>query len=181
MLEDEVDEKYYLSQEVQNRFKRNGSEDIISNKVNTVGTTAPKFRTIGQRDIVYGINGVMGTLVATDYKQPKQIIDTNYNKNLQIGELDIKGNEQIRRVYNPEGMSPTLNTMQGGNRQPKMVNEEYRVRKLTPKECWRLMGFSDSDFFKAKAAGLSDTQLYKQAGNSIVVPVLEGIFSELFK
>lgn len=55
-----------------------------------------------------------------------------------------------------------------------------RIRKLTPKECWRLMGFTDSDFDKAKASGVSDSQLYKQAGNSIVVPVLEAIFKNLF-
>ena len=56
----------------------------------------------------------------------------------------------------------------------------FIVRKLTPLECWRLMGFSDADYQKVKAAGLSDTQLYKQAGNSIVVSVLEGIFEQLF-
>lgn len=50
-----------------------------------------------------------------------------------------------------------------------------RIRKLTPKECWRLMGFDDEDFDKAQAAGISNTQLYKQAGNSIVVNVLEEI------
>lgn len=55
----------------------------------------------------------------------------------------------------------------------------FRIRKLTPRECWRLMGFSDEDFDKAKAAGISDTQLYKQAGNSIVVDVLMAIFKEL--
>ena len=55
-----------------------------------------------------------------------------------------------------------------------------RIRKLTPKECWRLMGFDDEDFKKAKKVN-SDTQLYKQAGNSIVVNVLEAIFKELFK
>lgn len=53
-----------------------------------------------------------------------------------------------------------------------------RVRKLTPKECWRLMGFDDEDFEKARAV-CSDTQLYKQAGNSIVVDVLEGILGSL--
>jgi DNA (cytosine-5)-methyltransferase 1 len=53
-----------------------------------------------------------------------------------------------------------------------------RIRKLTPKECWRLMGFDDTDFEKAEVVN-SNTQLYKQAGNSIVVPVLENIFSEL--
>ena len=52
----------------------------------------------------------------------------------------------------------------------------YRIRKLTPRECWRLMGFSDDDFDKAQAAGISNTQLYKQAGNSIVVNCLEEIF-----
>ena len=57
--------------------------------------------------------------------------------------------------------------------------EKVRIRKLTPKECWRLMGFTDEDFDKAKKVN-SDSQLYKQAGNSIVVQVLEDIFRELF-
>jgi len=56
----------------------------------------------------------------------------------------------------------------------------YRIRKLTPKECWRLMGFDDSDFEKAEKVN-SNTQLYKQAGNSIVVNVLEGILKNLIK
>ena len=55
-----------------------------------------------------------------------------------------------------------------------------KIRKLTPKECWRLMGFDDTDFEKAEKVN-SNTQLYKQAGNSIVVDVLENIFIELFK
>ena len=53
-----------------------------------------------------------------------------------------------------------------------------RIRKLTPKECWRLMGFDDADFDKA-AQYNSNTQLYKQAGNSIVVDVLYYIFREM--
>ena len=55
-----------------------------------------------------------------------------------------------------------------------------RIRKLTPLECWQLMGFDD-DFYKAKNAGISDTQLYRQAGNSIVVNVLEEIIEGLLK
>ena len=55
---------------------------------------------------------------------------------------------------------------------------DFRIRKLTPLECWRLMGFSDEDFRKAEKIN-SNTQLYKQAGNSIVVNVLEGIFKNL--
>lgn len=66
-----------------------------------------------------------------------------------------------------------------------VLEPHFRVRKLTPKECWRLMGFSDEDFDKAKAAlnkqfykgaDRSNSQMYKQAGNSIVVNVLESIF-----
>lgn len=58
--------------------------------------------------------------------------------------------------------------------------DNYRIRKLTPKECWRLMGFDDSDFEKAEKVN-SNTQLYKQAGNSIVVNVLEGILKNLLE
>jgi DNA (cytosine-5)-methyltransferase 3A len=67
ILEPEVDEKYYLSESVTSRFK----EQIKGS--NVIGTTAPDFRTIGQRDEVYGLEGKMGCLNATDYKQPKQI------------------------------------------------------------------------------------------------------------
>ena len=56
--------------------------------------------------------------------------------------------------------------------------ENIRIRKLTPRECWRLMGFDDEDFNKARAVN-SDTQLYKQAGNSIVVNVLEAIMGNI--
>ena len=56
-----------------------------------------------------------------------------------------------------------------------------RIRKLTPKECHRLMGNTDSDFDAMQAAGISNSGLYKLAGNSIVVPVLEGIFTQMFR
>lgn len=68
------------------------------------------------------------------------------------------------------------------------VTPEYRIRKLTPLECWRLMGFADSDYDKAKQALMdthyngkdkSQSQMYKMAGNSIVVNVIEGIFENL--
>lgn len=57
----------------------------------------------------------------------------------------------------------------------------YRIRKLTPLEAWRLMGIDDEDFYKAKASGMSDSQLYKQAGNAIVVDVLYYIFKQFIK
>lgn len=59
------------------------------------------------------------------------------------------------------------------------LTQKRRIRKLTPKECWRIMSFSDYDFEKARSIGMSDSQLYKQAGNSIVVDVLLKIFKNL--
>lgn len=73
-------------------------------------------------------------------------------------------------------------TLAGGNQEIKVAvmdeNKKRRIRKLTPLECWRLMGFDDEDFRKAEAVN-SNSQLYKQAGNSIVVNVLEGILRNL--
>ena len=220
ILEDEVGEKYYLSEDIQKRFK------ITNQNKNIIGTTKLEFRTIGQRDLVYDKNGIMGALVATDYKQPKQIAELN-----QLGTLDIKGMDCIKRVYGTDGISPALTTMQGGSRQPKILRYErteygksirkqyekgeikekicnmremkpredgisntittvqkdnylleptYRIRKLTPRECFRLMGMKDDDIDKIQVAGISNTQQYKMAGNSIVVNVLEAIFKNLF-
>lgn len=78
---------------------------------------------------------------------------------------------------NLRGVSNTLTTVQKDN----LVQErgcQYRIRKLTARECWRLMGYCDSDFNKASAV-VSQTQLYKQAGNAIIKQVLMGIFSQL--
>lgn len=61
-----------------------------------------------------------------------------------------------------------------------MSEYEYRIRKLTPKECWRLMGFSDESFDKAKSSGVSNSQLYKQAGNSIVTDTLYHIYQNIY-
>ena len=83
-------------------------------------------------------------------------------------------------VLNPEGISTTINA-QSNNSLQKIKEPNLRIRKLMPIECWRLMGFDDEDFYKAQSVGISNTQLYKQAGNSIVVNVLERIFNNLFK
>lgn len=83
---------------------------------------------------------------------------------------------------NMTGVSNTLTTVQKDNLviEPKCtMTQDMRIRKLTPKECWRLMGFADTDIDKCIAAGISNTQLYKQAGNSIVVNVLENLFKNI--
>ena len=82
------------------------------------------------------------------------------------------------RAYKINNSIGTLTTNGGGK--IAMENKDLRIRKLTPKECWRLMGFDDEDFEKASQVN-SNTQLYKQAGNSIVVNVLEAILKNLIK
>ena len=85
-----------------------------------------------------------------------------------------------RLEVNTNNVSNTLTTVQKDN-YVLDVNDlsQLKIRKLTPKECWRLMSFTDSDIEKCISIGISNTQLYKQAGNSIVVSILEGIFKNL--
>lgn len=102
-------------------------------------------------------------------------------KQIRIGNIygDHYGPGYAGNVWDINELCPTLTTMQGGGRQP-MIIDNLRIRKLTPKECFRLMGFDDTDIDKCSNVGMSNTQLYKQAGNSIVVNVLQAIFRELF-
>ena len=98
----------------------------------------------------------------------------------------IKEKGYIPELFNPynktelKDLAPTL-TAQGDSITKSgtiLKKENLRIRKLTPKECWRLMGFSDEDFEKVSKVN-SNSQLYKQAGNSIVVNVLMEIFKKL--
>ena len=123
----------------------------------------------------------------------------------------VKGyNEMNGRIYETSGAGPTLRANSGGHNEIKILEPNFRVRKLTPKENWRLMGFDDADFYRAKYGPeiptdlaeriesrdltrdewkrlwrymrheqMSNRQLYKQAGNSIVVNVLMAIFKEM--
>ena len=198
-LDEYVDEKYYLKNE---KITKIENSNFMQER-----------KMIQEKDYC-------DTLLARDYKDPKcvrvgGIFDTETT------------HHQAGSVYDSNGLAPTLDTMQGGWRQPcieenegqsgliqpidrkykehnkqreehiefkndncshslrtsvlPVVCNKYRIRKLTPRECWRLMGFSDLDFEKAMKVPTSNTQLYKQAGNSIVVNVLEEIFRNLFR
>lgn len=119
----------------------------------------------------------------------------------------LPGNhDQNSRVYDTNGLAPTLSTMQGGGQEPKIIqrghgynqggehdiaptltsniyqennylSDGFRIRKLTPRECWRLQGFPDWAFDKAQEVN-SNSQLYKQAGNSVTVNVIAAIAKE---
>ena len=177
-------------------------------------------------------------IMSKDYTDTYVTKGAESSNDIQVdGNILRISNDQRSRVYNPKGISPCLDTMQGGHTQPKIIEyvdgevrvkeatklgykvaeegdsiniehpnsttrrgrvgkqvaqtlttspqqvtiNDYRIRRLTPLECWRLMGIADEDFYKAKSVGISDSQLYKQAGNAIVVDVLYYIFKNMFK
>lgn len=140
----------------------------------------PQERKIKLKDILDNENTVPANMYMNDREYiPIENPTESENGLIQVGNLNMAANENIKRVYSPEGVCPTLTTMGGGHRQPKIYQKETGVRKLTPRECWKVMGFSDDEFNKVKT--FSNTQLYKMAGNSIAVPCLEAIFRQLFK
>lgn len=104
-----------------------------------------------------------------------QAIETAIKENAKPGDCVDAFNMKVSR----DGISPTITTRPEGKKTAILpVTNEWRVRKLTPKECWRLMGFTDEDYGNASSV-VSKSQLYKQAGNSIVIPVLEALFRQL--
>lgn len=156
------------------------------------------------QDRVYDSNGV-AVAVATSF-QPNYLVEKTEGicntLTTQIGNLSMRSGIKIIekdrliqlgnctanakrenpnqcRVYDKDGISPCLTSMSGGNLQP-MVIEKYRIRKLTPRECFRLMGVKDEDSQKMLDVN-SNSQCYKQAGNSIVVQVLMAIFAQLIE
>lgn len=187
--------------------------DCEQPKINKVGNIEKKGKS--QSGDVVSVDSLAPTLCSTTtQKDPLKI--------LLAGNLP-GSHEQNGRVYDPDGISPTLNTMQGGDRQPKIrvreatkqgyaeasvgdsvnlshpnsktrrgrvgegvantivtgdsqgvVTPNFRIRKLTPRECWRLQGFPDWAFDKAQEVN-SNSQLYKQAGNSVTVNVIKEI------
>lgn len=124
----------------------------------------------------------------------KDVKNIKFCKNYIQYDQSSKGyNSQQYRLYYQDVLSPTIPAGSHGDKTKVILldkNEidgvwklsyldDFKVRKVTPKECWRLMGFDDEDIDKCINAGLSDAQLYKQAGNSIVVNVIKEIFKEM--
>lgn len=108
----------------------------------------------------------------------KQAVDAvnDHNDDLKDGDTINPFNKNIS---SQDGICPTLTTRPEGFKTAILPFSQLRIRKLTPLECWRLMGISDEDYEKTKRASVSQSQLYKQAGNAIVVDVLEGLFNQL--
>ncbi len=108
----------------------------------------------------------------------KQIVAMRGRNPDNPSDITVGAPTEQRLEPNSQGICNTLTSVQKDNMVMKNERQNYRIRKLTAKECWRLMAFSDEDFEKAEAVN-SNTQLYKQAGNSIVRNVLVAIFGQM--
>ena len=153
---------------------------------------------------VYQADGLASTLTTNKGEGQKIAIKSNTIK--QFGVLQPNFN-QCGVVYETDGIAPTIRAYQGGGLEPKIIqrghgynqggehdiaptltsnsyhennhlSDGFRIRKLTPRECWRLQGFPDWAFDKAQEVN-SNSQLYKQAGNSVTVNVIVAIAKEL--
>ena len=189
ILEKEVDDKYYLSEKMK--------DYILDNNDSQKGT---KWEGRADNDVLnanvahaLSVRGAGGCQRAG----VSNFIIDDMNEEIKVKDLKLKIKNATKKGYDlaVDGDSinlqyPNSKTRRGrvGHQvsQTVMANdnmgviENLKIRKLTPRECWRLMGFDDEDFDKAQKVN-SNTQLYKQAGNSIVVNVLENIFKNLFK
>ncbi len=189
MLEDKVDDKYYLSDKMIEKF------------FFKLQAKSYPFKPIEdtEKEIASCLTARYFKMAATDNylsEKPKVI---QLNKNEDWG----KQPRQQNRIYSTEGLSPCLMSSSGGGLEPKIIQKprgfnkggefdicptitknsweennhlktDYKIRKLTPLECFRLQGFPD-DFVKP----VSNTQLYKQAGNAISVPVIQEIIKKI--
>nr|DAP40336.1 MAG TPA: Cytosine specific methyltransferase [Caudoviricetes sp.] len=215
-------------------IRENAKSDNQQSKIEIVGNTKnPNGTSQGTSSIVYDSNGLIGTLCARDYKEPKQIAipvltPDRANKRQNGRRFKTDGEPMFTlTAQDRHGIAPTLRAYQGGNLEPKIrvkeatsqgyveaeigdsvnlshpnsktrrgrvgkqiantlltgesqgvVEHDFRIRKLTPRECWRLQGFPDWAFDKAQEVN-SNSQLYKQAGNSVTVNVITAIAKEL--
>ena len=178
------------------------NQPTSSQSVIKIGNVNPSGN--GMNGEVYQADGLAPTLTTNKGEGQKIAIKSNTIK--QFGVLQPNFN-QCGVVYETDGIAPTIRAYQGGGLKPKIIqrghgynqggehdiaptltsnsyhennhlSDGFRIRKLTPRECWRLQGFPDWAFDKAQEVN-SNSQLYKQAGNSVTVNVIEAIAKEL--
>ena len=149
-------------------FERgNGITDKVARiQQSIIGNYHTKSGKTHQRSGVLNENSIAPCLIASDYKEPRMV---------KIGAIDGK-RHQADRVYSLDGVSTTLSAQGGGlGAKTGLYSAGDKVRRLTPKECFRLQGFKDEMVELGYKLGISDTQLYKMAGNAVSVPVVEWV------
>ncbi len=173
LLEDDVDEKYYINKPW--HFTSEKEEKHDTNEIAQIDNVSYKaLRTVCDSEKFCRCIDTMGG----GQREPKVL---SYNKLKQIGLLDVKAKDFCKRIYSTDNIARTI-MGSGGNLDDKSGQYyiDCQVRRLTPTECWRLMGFRSDHVKRAMELGISDSSLYKQAGNSIVVNVLYYIFKNIF-
>lgn len=190
LLDEEVDKRYYLTEERCHRIANWNAQQNPLERVNGKGSICPTLTARGAGEYHSGMvlisphlettSNLRGTILqrevcekALDLTKPYQMIDYTYS-NSRLSEID-SGKLKVKNASD-KNIACTL-TCSPFNFGIRIPNDMFRVP--TPCECWRLMGFDDDDFNRA-AAVCDEKELYKQAGNSIVVNVLMAIFKELF-
>jgi len=187
VLEKKVDEKYYIQKTVNLMIGKNDSASRMPVKIGIVGKGY-------QNDRIFSVFGKSATITASGGNLG------GHTGLYFIGKLNIRGQDCIKRIYSPEGKSPTLTTMQGGYREPKIIENDHnfhikrsddckrncnkiKIRKLTPLECERLQTLPDNytqyGLFDGTVKNISDTQRYKVIGNGWTVDVIAWILSFL--
>ena len=212
LLESEVDEKYYISDNnliistnpqisVKENTKNGYTEATEGDSINfeqpnsktrrgRVGKQVAQTLTTSPAQGVVTSAAMRGRYNADGQVQQNiEVSDREYantittvQKDSMVAQQGIMvvgkiNSSQDGKVVDPSGISPTHTA--GNNNQPKII-DNLRIRKLIPLECWRLMDFDDEDFYKAEKV-CSNSQLYKQAGNSIPVAVLVYIFKNVLE
>ena len=188
MLEDKVDEKYYLSDKMVNYILDN-NDTQKGTKWEGRADNDTLNSNIAHTLSVRGAGGCqragVSNFIIDNYEQEIKVKDIKIQMNKTIclnskgGRNGVEGLQPSLkdRIYDSNGIATCVAT---SNFFMPNYTDNLRIRKLTPLEVWRLMGFDDEDYEKASKVN-SNSQLYKQAGNSICVPVLMAIFKELIK
>lgn len=172
VLEDEVDEKYYLSEEKTKKLTLN--EDL-SGRLNHYD-----YRDVDSVHSVNKVSPTLNTMQGGD-RQPKIAVKEATKTGYTIAKTGDSVNVSFPNSKTRRGRvgKQVAQTLQAGEVNQGVVTNDIRIRKLVPIETWRLQGFSDEQFYKAKNAGVSKSQLYKQAGNAVTVNVVDAIVGEL--
>jgi DNA (cytosine-5)-methyltransferase 1 len=195
ILENNVDDKYFLSKKYIERLKRASNTTFSINKNIENETLKDYSRTItagyykgGRTDqliVVHSLfprssktgKGGSGHLSKKD--GTSYCLDTGNNQAIEwIGDYRNDEGLRIRKDNNAPCLTATKNSETEISRMPPIIKQN-KIRRLTPLECWRLQGFTDDEFYKAQKVN-SDTQLYKQAGNSITINVMVEILKKIY-
>ncbi|HBF1820653.1 TPA: DNA (cytosine-5-)-methyltransferase [Clostridioides difficile] len=180
ILEENVPDKCYLSDILLNKFIPN--ETFLLNKIGKkfdVSKIEAGFIQKSENGKKHQSNTVMNgdyisrSLTAGDYKAPPMVLleDKLF--------CELRCDEGIR-LYNNNICGTVVAKSYGGKKAVLEMIPNFKIRRLTATECFRLMGMNDRDIQLINEAGISSSQQYKMAGNSITIPVLEEIFKNLF-